>query len=199
MPDDSVQFSLLVGRLRAGDAAAREELIRTSLGRLERLARKMLRRFPPVKRWEDTGDVLQLALIRLDCALRDIAPPSSKAFFGLAAEQVRRVLLDLARHYQGAHGMGTHQDRAARVGDPGIDASDDSPAWDELDRWAAFHAAVEKLPVAEREVFMLTFYQDWTQVQIADLFGVDERTVRRRWQSATALLRGELGRDLPEA
>ena len=71
MPDDSVQFSLLVGRLRAGDAAAREELIRTSLGRLERLARKMLRRFPTVKRWEDTGDVLQLALIRLDCALRD--------------------------------------------------------------------------------------------------------------------------------
>ena len=38
--------------------------------------------------------------------------------------------------------------------------------------------------------------QGWTQVQIAELFQVDERTIRRRWQSACLrlhqLVKGEL-------
>ena len=29
---------------------------------------------------------------------------------------------------------------------------------------------------------MLTFYHGWTQAEIAELFQVDERTIRRRWQ-----------------
>jgi RNA polymerase sigma-70 factor (ECF subfamily) len=79
-------------------------------GRLERLARKMLRRFPGVHRWAETGDVLQNALLRLLRALQEVRPESVRGFFGLVAEQMRRELLDLARHFCGPQGLGARHD-----------------------------------------------------------------------------------------
>ena len=61
----------------------------------------------------------------------------------------------------------------------------------------AFHEAVEKLPTKEREVIGLTYYNGWTQAQIAELFQVDERTIRRYYQYACDELREQLGGDLP--
>jgi DNA-directed RNA polymerase specialized sigma24 family protein len=46
-------------------------------------------------------------------------------------------------------------------------------------------------------VFGLTFCHGWTQPQIADLFGVDVRTVRRRWRAAAEALHRALGGALP--
>lgn len=200
MPDDPPDLSLLVERHQSGDPAAREQLIAAAVGRLERLARKMLRGFPGVGRWEDTADVLQNALIRLDRALRAVAPSSSREFIGLAAEQIRRELLDLARRHRGPHGMGRNHESGMNIGDAardGLDPPAADPDAGELERWAALHEAVEKLPPAEREVFVLTFYHKWSQVQIAELFQVDERTVRRRWKAAAELLHDALGGDLP--
>jgi DNA-directed RNA polymerase specialized sigma24 family protein len=67
----------------------------------------------------------------------------------------------------------------------------------DLDLWSAFHEQVEWLPAEEREVVGLTFYHGWTQAQIAELFGVDERTVRRRWRRACRQLTQALGGHLP--
>ena len=71
------------------------------------------------------------------------------------------------------------------------------PAPADLDRWAQFHTAVENLPSEQREVIGLTFYHGWTQAEIAELFQVDERTVRRRWQAACQALNETLGGQLP--
>src|SRR5690348_11525341 len=98
MADPSAQTAQLVewvDRMRAGDASARDELIRGFQGRLELLARKMVGRDPRVRRWVDAEDVLQNALLRLLRALETVRPESTRAFFGLAAEQLRRELLDL--------------------------------------------------------------------------------------------------------
>src|SRR4051794_41953005 len=68
MSDEAVNTAQLnnwIDRLRAGDPAARDELLRKVCNRLERLARKMLQRFPDVRRWAQTDDVLQNALMRL--------------------------------------------------------------------------------------------------------------------------------------
>jgi DNA-directed RNA polymerase specialized sigma24 family protein len=43
------------------------------------------------------------------------------------------------------------------------------------------------------------FYHGWTQAQIAELFEVDERTIRRRWQSACLRLNELVGGDLPRS
>ena len=44
----------------------------------------------------------------------------------------------------------------------------------------------------------LIFYHGWTQAQIAELFDVDEWTIRRRWRSACRHLSEALGGRLPE-
>src|SRR4051794_28185915 len=99
MADPAPQTTRLVewvARMRAGDPAARDELVRGFHGRLELLARKMLHRYPKVGRWADADDLLQNALVRLLRALESVQPDSTRAFFGLAAEQMRRELLDMA-------------------------------------------------------------------------------------------------------
>src|SRR6476646_8282920 len=90
----------LVERHRAGDRAALNALIRRTAERLERLARKMLGSFPAVRAREQTGDVLQSALIRLTRALGEVTPASVRDYYRLAAEQLRRELLDLARRHR---------------------------------------------------------------------------------------------------
>lgn len=190
----------LLARARAGDAAARDDLLRRAHGRLERLARKMLRGYPGVARWEETGDVLQNSLLRLTRALKSVTPATTREFFGLAAEQVRRELLDLARRHAGANGWGRRHRSGFHAPDgPGLDPADAAPGPDELARWADFHEAVARLPAEEREAFMLDYYHGWSQAQVAELFGVDERTVRRRQRRAAESLHAALGGELPGA
>jgi RNA polymerase sigma-70 factor (ECF subfamily) len=188
----------LVERFRAGDLSALDELLRTTHERLERLARKMLRRYPVVKRWEETADLLQNATIRLLRSLRDVGPPSVRDFFGLAAEQMRRELLDLARHHHAlrmkrlpctADSEGCNS--GAHVPDPLAEAEDH----DELEKWCAFHQGVERLPVAEREVVGLIYYHGWTQTDVAEHLHMSKRSVRRRWSAAMLKLH-ELLKDL---
>jgi hypothetical protein len=112
----------------------------------------MLHRYPNVARWTDTDDVLQNALIRLLRALETVQPDSTRAFFGLAAEQIRRELLDLARHYYGPEGEGAHHDSVGpRTEDsrPDLDPSAPDETANDLERWTRFHEEVERLPVSQ--------------------------------------------------
>lgn len=196
MVDPTAQTTQMVqwlDRMQAGDASARDELVRGFQGRLELLARKMTGRDRRIARWVEAEDVLQNALLRLLRALETVKPDSTRAFFGLAAEQMRRELLDLARHYYGPEGEGAHHDSVApRTDDsrPGLDLPAPDANANELERWARFHEEVERLPVHEREVVGLIFYHGWTRAQVAELFGTHERTVRRWWKDALVRLHG---------
>jgi RNA polymerase sigma factor (sigma-70 family) len=192
-----------IDRLRVGDESARAALLGCAADRLARLARKMLRSYPGVARWEQTDDVAQNALIRLDRALRAVAPPTPREFFRLAAAQVRRELIDLARHYQGPRGLGAHHATRAGCGDS-ADAMARAAATPEttydpgrLAAWAEFHAAVAALGEADRELFDLLWYQGLTQAEAAALLAVTERTVNSRWLAARVRLGNALGGQLP--
>lgn len=190
---DTVQMHDLVARTRQGDRAAEDRLVRAILGRFENLARRMLQRFPAVRGAEETADVVQGALVRLLRAVRAVTPATTRDFFNLAAEQIRRQLLDLSRRHR--------RGRPAQLPSPddsNADVPDSAPGAADLDRWEQFHAAVDGLPAEQREVVGLTFYHGWTQAQIAELFQVDERTVRRRWHAACATLNQSLGGRLPD-
>jgi RNA polymerase sigma-70 factor (ECF subfamily) len=181
-----------VGRLQAGDRAAADELLLSVGQRFERLARRLLRDYPGVRNGADTGDVVQGAQLRFLNALRAITPTSTRDFTGLIAVQIRRELIDLARHFA-SRGAG------ARVADPGTadfgTAGGESVA--DLELWARFHTAVDGLPGDEREVFGLLFYHGQTRGQAALVLGVAERTVYRRWASACVLLNDRLDGHLP--
>jgi RNA polymerase sigma-70 factor (ECF subfamily) len=188
----------LVDRIQAGDRQAADVLVRRSAERLEELARKMLRDFPCVRRWEQTGDVLQNALTRLLRTLSNVTPDSVAGFFRLAAQAVRRELLDMARHYTGPWNPAAHHESLPDGSNPPSDWSDGKTEARNLERWAAFHEAVERLPEPEREVVELGYYEGLGKDEIGRVRGVDERTVRRRWRRAARRLVDALGDEIPD-
>jgi RNA polymerase sigma-70 factor (ECF subfamily) len=202
--DNSTELQSLLDRARGGDEQAYEELMSRAAHRLRRLTHRMLAGFPHVRRWEETDDVLQAALLRLYRSLGEVRPESTKAFFGLAATQIRRQMIDLARHYYGVYGHGArhHTDPARRAADDsgGVLAQvslADRP--DDLLAWTAFHEAVETLPDEDREAFSLVWYGGLSQRDTAELLGVSERTVIRRMNRARLALHDLLDGEAPPA
>ena len=202
--DHSTQIQSCIDRLRSGDQSARDDLMARASARLTRLTRKMLRDYPGVHRWELTDDVSQNAAVRICRALAEVQPPTVADFFRLAAAQIRRELIDMARRYSGARGQDGHQAGAGALGSS--DAADAGAGPDPVDTthdpaglaaWTEFHRAVEMLPDEEREAFDLVFYQGLSQAEAADVLEVSERTIRRRWQSARLRLAQALGGKLP--
>lgn len=203
--DESTQLQLLLDRYLADETGSFDELIDYANRRLRSLARKMLAKYPHVRRWEETDDVMQAALLRLHNSLCQVRPENKRAFFGLAATQMRRTLIDLARHYYGTYGLGRNYKSVAgadstsrperpldQVGCPSRRMPSD------LDRWTAFHAAIDQLPTEEQEVISLVWYGGLMQKEVAEVLGVSNRTVIRRMNRARLALNEIVG-DRPPA
>lgn len=206
-PDDSQDatdrlLQKCLDRLIAGDPGAKDELLGVAYERLTKRARQMLRQFPAVRRWNDTGDVVQEACIRLVTTLEAIQPDSPRRFVGLVGLHIRRVLIDLYRHCRGPESYeanrGTnvfrdsdgelhhHVDGAAATGD---DA--DLPMFERL------HRAAEQLDEVDQELFHMRWFLGMTHAQIAAQIGCSEKTVKRDWHRIKTLLwrqaKGESG------
>ncbi|MBN9122146.1 MAG: sigma-70 family RNA polymerase sigma factor [Planctomycetes bacterium] len=193
---DSVNLQKYIDRWRSGDRAAADDLLRATGSRLEKLARRMTRAFPNVRGQADTGDVLQNSLIRLLRTLLRLRPSTTRDYFNLAAVHIRRELIDLARRCKGKGWVTLAvQDDGDQPPGPYVVEPQTAVAED-FELWVRFHQAVDELPLEEREVVGLVFYHGWTQVRIAELFNVDERTIRRRWSNACERLRGLVGDDV---
>ena len=192
-------------RLGRGEEAARKELLGIARERLAQLTHAMLRDYRRLKRWEETDDICQTAMMRLDRALQSTTPASLRDFYRLATVQIRRELIDLARHYFGPEGEGANRATNAPGEDspgatrPAYERADSSDGPSQLIAWREFHEQVSGLPEEEREVFDLVWYQGWTHTQAAELLDVSARTVKRRWQSACLRLHQLLGGELPGA
>jgi RNA polymerase sigma-70 factor (ECF subfamily) len=201
MPATDTQLQRDIDRALAGDDHARSALIDHACDRLVRLTRKLFRRHPDLRRWEQTDDVAQTAMLRLHRALADVKPESVRHFFNLAAVMIRRTLLDLAKHHLGPHGHGAnHHTDGLPSDEPGgavHRAADPAGEPTDLDGWTHFHAQVGKLPEDEQEVVNLLFYEALTQEEAARVLGVSLRTLKRRWQSARCRLHDALNREGP--
>ncbi len=188
--DTTTQLQLLLNRLNGGDAAARDELIGRACERLHRLTRKIMQSYPYLRRYEESGDVVSQAALRLRRALERIPPASVPEFFRLAACEVRRTLIDLVRHYFGPQGAGANEVHVAPA-----DSSQDArplevpPSWMSDDPaglmdWQRFHEFVETMPVEERVVVDLLWYHGLTQPEAAEVLNLSLATVKRYWMAA---------------
>jgi RNA polymerase sigma-70 factor (ECF subfamily) len=147
----------------------------------------MLKGYPAVKSHEETDDVLQSALIRLNRALEEVRPTTVADYIGLSALQIRRELLDLARHYARRPwhiDMGHDAQNSSSTSPPAADPPDQTAGPATLAQWTDFHRLVEKLPHEERQVFDSHFYGGLSIAETAVQLDMAERTVKRRWQSA---------------
>lgn len=195
----TAELQLCIDRLQQGDDAAQDRLIQMSCSRLLQLTRKMLKRYPRVRRWEETDDVMQNVVLRLRRTLMQVKPASVRDFLKLASLNIRRELLDLVKHYYGprGHGSNYHSDHGAEGSDVVRQPVDLAHEPSRLAQWSDFHAAVDKMPEDDREVFELLWYQGLPQAEAAKLLDVTERTVQRRWQAARLMLYDTLHGELP--
>ncbi len=198
MDDPTSHTSRLLDLLRTGDPDARTHLITYASERLQVLTQKMLREeYQRVKRWEQTDDVLNEALLRLYNALSEVTTDSPRFFWNLAAKHIRWQLLDMARRHFGPQGIGRnhHTDGEDQLKNlPHHSVKPTSP-----EEWALLYEEIERLPQEEREVFDLLWVDQLSQEGAAKVLlsseGLTQReaaeklrfsleTVKRRWQRA---------------
>ena len=112
-------------------------------------------------------------------------------FFGVAAQLMRRVLVDHARgRLADKRGGGARQ---FTLGD--ADAASDEPNDAGVDV-LALHEAIERLAALDADqarVVELRYFGGMTIEDTAEVLGVSPATVKREWAVARAWLRRELG------
>jgi RNA polymerase sigma-70 factor (ECF subfamily) len=195
------RIEALIARMRRGDAAAGDELIDCVWQRLERLARKMLGDHPALRRWVQTGDVLDEAAMRLRRSLEKAPPSSALHFFNLATLVIRRELRDLVRHYKNRPVIfplpppGEGSDSDGRMGLEPADETSRDPS--RLGSWTELHEAIGRLPDKPRAVCELLWYQGLSQAEVAQVLGVCVKTVKNHWMEARLRLCEELRGRMP--
>jgi RNA polymerase sigma-70 factor (ECF subfamily) len=197
--ESAAQLQQWLTAMNAGDTAARDQLFAYAGERLCRLTRQIFQDYRRVQHFEDTHDVLQNAVLRLLRSLQARPPLSMQEFFRAAAREIRRELLDLARHYYGPHGPGTHQaalperEPSTDTPVPAAETSDSTNEPARLARWTEFHQRVESLPDEERTAFDLLWYQGLAQEEAAAVLGISLATLKRRWLAARLRLQDTFG------
>ena len=200
--DTSEALNGCLQRLAAGDPQAGDRILEICSTRLREMTSRMLGRFPTVRRHDDTDDVFQGAVLRLHRALGQMAASreSPRSVMALAAMQIRRELVDLARRNAGASSYAANHDtNVMRAAGKERYLVEEAAVEDEtLDRWQQFHAAIAALPAEEMEVFQLAWYLGADQKTIASVIGCSERTVRSHWLRAREAVKTALAEGRPE-
>lgn len=181
----------------AGSRDAKELLFLHFGRRLEATTRSMLRKFPRLKRWVDTNDVFQNAMIRLWKSIGKVEFQSEDHLLNLAALHIRQELLDLVRHYSRPMPLGGGHDsgimRPVRDGkSEGRELADLRSDPDTLAAWTQFHENVAALPDEERRLVDMMWYLGLGQGETAKRLGTSESTVKRDWRA----IKAKLGKDV---
>jgi RNA polymerase sigma factor (sigma-70 family) len=203
-PDTAIRGHLaaLVATAGTPDAeTAKVALIELTVVRTRALARRMLSGSPQVRRWAETDDVVQSALLRLYRSLGAVAPNDPRHFVRLAALQVRRELIDLTRRFRNPESFAANHDtNAIEGGGQRTDAAaaDEAEEPGRLLEWTRFHETVDALSEYDRELFEMVWYLGLSQDEIAGLLGCSPRTVRRRWDDVKRDFTATFRADPPE-
>jgi RNA polymerase sigma-70 factor, ECF subfamily len=169
-----------------GDQAALEKLMPLVYSELRRLASNYLRRERPGHTLQPTALVNEAYLKLID--QKNAKWQSRAQFFGVAAQLMRRILVDHARAHQAAKRGGSDQERLSITSAERIVQQ---PAVDLL----ALHEALEELatldPQQER-IVELKFFGGLSIEETAEVMSIGHATVERDWKMARAWLRRKL-------
>jgi len=178
------QVSALLGRWREGDADAVDALIPLVYEELRRLARRAFR-------GERTGHTLQTTALVHEAYQRlvgaEVDWQDRAHFFAVAAQTMRRILVDHSRAAKSRKRGGGERPAALDGNEPG----GEPPAWDLIDVDRALSRLAGRDPRKAR-VLEMHYFAGLTSGEIADVLGVSGSTVRGELRLARAWLRREL-------
>lgn len=187
-PDSQSEVTTLLVALAHGEPEALERLLPAIYDELKRLASAQLRR----ERGEHTLGATALvheAYLRL-VDQRSVNWQGRAHFFGIAAQSMRRILVDHARRRSAGKRSRDHQvtlDTAVAI------AADSN-----TDEILAVHEALERLAEfdpRQAQLVELRYFAGFTIEEAADLLGISTATASRDWAVARAWLQRELAPD----
>jgi RNA polymerase sigma factor (TIGR02999 family) len=184
-PNDVTQLLVAWGN---GDQAARDQLMPLVYAELHRLAHRHLKKERPGHTLQ-TSALVNEAFVRL-VDQRDVHWQSRAHFFGIAAQMMRRILVDYARKRRFAK-RGGHQLQVS-LNEEVIAAKQRSAEVVLLDDALTQLAAVDE---RKSKVVELKFFGGLSIEETAEVLGVSPGTVMRDWTLAKAWLRRAMSRN----
>jgi len=185
MDGSPIEVTQLLVAWSNGDQGARDQLMPVVYHELHRLAHQYMKRESPAHTLQTSALVNEAFLKLVD--QRDVQWQSRAHFFGIAAQMMRRVLVDYARqrHYakRGGGAAQVSLDEALIVSD---ERSAEVVALDEaLLQLATFDSR-------QAHIIELRFFGGLSIEETAEVLSVSPGTVMRDWTLAKAWLRREL-------
>jgi RNA polymerase sigma factor (TIGR02999 family) len=176
------QLTVLLGRIQAGDPAARDALFAAAYAELHRLARARLR---------DGGrdSVLDTTCLVHESYLRfvnsgELRAEDRRAFFAYASQVMRSVIVNSVRERL-ADKRGGEQRPLTLSTKLGANIADGE------ETVLRVHEALEDLEKAEprlAQVAQMRYFGGYSEQEIAETLEVTERTVQRDWEKARLIL-----------
>ena len=180
------EFTLILGRARAGDERARGELIALVYDELRRVASGLMRRERADHTLSPTGVVHEAVIRLLGGAMFDKAADRSY-LFASAARAMREILVEHARRRAACRRGGGRR----RVPLDRVVESFEAKDLDVI----ALHEALDRLAEwnqRQSQIITLRYFGGLTMAEVAESLGVSIVTVERDWRVARAWLGSQL-------
>ena len=181
------EITRLLVEVTRGNNEAESRLVPLVYTELRRLARRYMRQERPDHTLQATALVHE-AYLRL-AGEKEISWQNRAHFYGVAANIMRRILVDHARAKQAKKRGGSDQEVSF---DEAVLAQPEAPK-----DFLAIDEALERL--AERDprqsrIVELRFFGGLSEEETAEVLGISVRTVKRDWQVARAWLYKEISK-----
>jgi RNA polymerase sigma factor (TIGR02999 family) len=182
------EVTRLLRSARQGDGSALDQLIPLLYEDLRQLAQKQLRREHGDRTLHATALVHE-AYVKLSAG-EGLHAADRAHFFALAARAMRQVLVDQARRRKSAKRGGEWVRTTLSGGEQAVEL--------DPDELIALDDALNELDERSRQIVEMRFFAGLEELQVAELLGVSDRTVRREWTKARAKLYRRLYLEGPE-
>jgi RNA polymerase sigma factor (TIGR02999 family) len=181
MTTQKPEVTQLLKESARGDRTALDELLPLVYGELRRIADRYLKRERQDHTLQPTALVHEAYLRLVD--QRDVEWQNRAHFFGVAAQMMRRILVDHARAQQtakrGSGGIKVSLDDVLEISDEQLDSM---LALDEALK------ALEKIDPQKARIVEMRFFGGLSIEETAEALGIGTATVIRQWRMAKAWL-----------
>ena len=185
-PEPAQPVTELLRAAQAGEPGAAEQLLAVVYEQLHQLARARMAHLPPGQTLQPTALVHEAYLRLIDRSA--VSWESRQHFFFAAARAMRDILVEQARRKAGPARGGARRrqelDEACAAIEP--------PAENVL----AVHEALEeleKIDPVKAKIVLLRYFSGLTTAETAEVLGLAERTLDRKWRYLRAWLLKRLG------